>query len=168
MNFPSTVTPPPQQVEREGSRPGKKGWAVVVKNWMDFMNLIKNGDGEKDGLQNKVDDDYVKVTISRKAESTVGAMLSKVNNGFEGGRVNRQNLISWILVRFSDECDEQEIRAIRADHFDELVLLELCLKRAKQAGSLPADLRKLLLAQAGLDDTGKKPGKKNVDAKVNQ
>jgi hypothetical protein len=95
-------------------------------------------------------------------------MLSKVNNGFEGGRINRQNLISWILVRFSDECDEQEIRAIRADHFDEIALLELCLKRAKQAGSVTPELKKLLLSQAGLDDTGRRITKKSVENKVHQ
>ncbi len=117
--------------------------------------------------EGKSGDEFVKVTISKRAETASTTLLTKINDGFEGGRVSRQDLISWVLTRFAEECSEPDIRAIRADHFDEIALLELCLKRSKQAGSLPSDLRKLLLAQAGLDDTTKKATKKSVDIKVN-
>jgi hypothetical protein len=120
------------------------------------------GGEEKDG------EEFVKVTISKKAEKAVKELVVRVNENFDGGRVNRQDLISWVLMRFSEECTEQEIRAIRVEHFDEIALLELCLKRSKLAGSLPLDLRKLLIAQAGFDDLGKKPAKKIVDNKVHQ
>jgi hypothetical protein len=118
--------------------------------------------------EGKSGDEFVKVTISKRAETASATLLTKINDGFEGGRVSRQDLISWVLTRFAEECSEPDIRAIRADHFDEIALLELCLKKSKQAGSLPSDLRKLLLAQAGLDDTTKKATKKSVDIKVNQ
>ena len=110
----------------------------------------------------------MKVTVSKKAEKVIADLVARVNEGFDGGRVSRQDLIGWIMVRFAEECTDQEIRAIRADHFDEIALLELCLKKSKQAGSLPPELRKLLLAQAGLDDLTKKPEKRAVDSKVNQ
>lgn len=91
-----------------------------------------------------------------------------MNDGFEGGRVSRQDLIGWVLARFAEECGEPDIRAIRQDHFNEIAFLEVCLRKSKLAGSLPSDLRKLLLAQAGLEDPGKKTTKKSVDIKVNQ
>lgn len=118
--------------------------------------------GEKSG------DEFVKVTISKKAEKAAMDLLAKVNDGFDGGRVNRQDLVSWVLMKFAEDCNDQDIRAIRADHFDEITLIELCLKKSKQSGSLPPELRKILLAQAGLDDSVKKSNKKSIDRKVNQ
>ncbi len=128
------------------------------------MELINTDTKDKNGSENQKKDkvresehgdEYIKVTVSKKSETAIGHLLTKVNDGFEGGRVNRQNLMSWILVRFVDDCTDQEIKAIRADHFDEITLLELSLKRFRQAGALPPELKKILLAQAGIDDTPK-------------
>ena len=135
---------------------------------MELVEERKNQDKTETKTEGKTGDEFVKVTISKKAEGTTSDLLAKVNNEFEGGRISRQDLISWVLTRFAEECSEPDIRAIRADHFDEIALLELCLKKSKQAGSLPSDLRKLLLAQAGLEDPAKKVTKKPVDTKVNQ
>jgi DNA repair exonuclease SbcCD nuclease subunit len=127
------------------------------------QNQIKNKTEKNENPEvEKNEDEYVKVTISKKAEKTVTDLLARVNDGYEGGRINRQNLISWIVATFSDECTDQEIRTIRADHFDEIMLLELSLKKFKQAGALPPELRKLLMAQAGLDEVNKKSAKKSL------
>jgi len=131
----------------------------VINIRKDFMNLEE---------EEKNKDEFIKVTISKKAEKAATDLLAKVNDGFDGGRINRQDLMSWILTMFAEDCGEQDIRAIRAAHFDEITLLELCLKKSKQSGSLPPELRKLLLAQAGLDDSGKKSVKKAIDSRVNQ
>jgi hypothetical protein len=138
-------------------------------------NQNKNGTGNKSGneikdqnRESESGDEYIKVTVSKKAEKAMGDLLVRVNDGFDGGRVNRQDLISWILAKFADECTDQEIRTIRADHFDEIMLLELSLKKFKQAGGLPPELKKMLLSQAGLEDFGKRNAKKSVDNKVNQ
>lgn len=125
------------------------------------MNKEKEEKNE-DKKQNKdreADAEYIKITISRKAEDGIANLVAKVNDGFAGGRVTRQDIASWVLSRFTDECTEQDIKAIRTDHFDEITLLELSLKRYKQGGTLPPELRKLLLAQAGLDDAPKKQAK---------
>jgi hypothetical protein len=115
----------------------------------------------------KLEEETVKVTITKQAEKAMVELLPRINDGFEGGRINRQDLISWILTRFIEDCTEQEIRTIRADHLDEFTLLEMSLKKFKQAGGLPPELRKLLLAQAGMDESPRKSTKKSVDAKVN-
>lgn len=120
----------------------------------------KNGNGS--GNQENTEEEYIKVTVSKKAEKAIGDLLVRVNDGYEGGRVSRQDLMSWILAKFVEECTDQEIRAIRADHFDEISLLELSLKRFKQAGGLPPELKKLLMAEAGLEDPCKKMSKKQL------
>jgi hypothetical protein len=101
-----------------------------------------------------------KVTMSKKSETLISELVARVNSGFEFGRLTRHQLISWILTKFAEECTEPDIRAIRADHFDEIALLELSLKKFKQVGSLPPELRKVLLSQAGMDDMLKRPNKK--------
>lgn len=158
---------------------------INIEKGIGIGNEIKNQDKEeikskeqsktgnqrqnKDGIRDQEnEEEFIKVTIAKKAETAIGSLLARVNDGFEGGRISRQDLISWILAKFTDECTEHDIKAIRADHFDEIVLLELSLKRYKQAGGLPPELKKLLLAQAGLDDLNKRSGKKSVDNKVNQ
>ena len=121
----------------------------------------KNGNGnqESEAGNKNHSEQIAKVTITTKAENLMRELVAKVNDGFEFGRLNRHQLMSWILTRFAEEHSDTEIRAIRSDHFDEIALLEMSLKRFKQAGGLPPELKKLLLVQAGLDDLGKKRAK---------
>ncbi len=76
----------------------------------------------KEKIENKPEgksgEECVKVTISRKAELVTAELIARVNDGFEGGRVSRQDLISWVLAKFADGCTDLEIRAILSDHFD--------------------------------------------------
>ena len=131
------------------------------------MELIEEKKN-KDKIGEKAGDETIKATISKRAGNAVMDLVARVNEGFEGGHVSRQDLMSWILTRFAEDCGDQDIRAIRAEHFDEIALLELCLRKSKQSGHLPPELRKLLLAQAGMDDATKKSAKKAIDTKVNQ
>ena len=142
---------------------------------MELINT-KNKNQEKDGMENQElgtgaeretgnrnsSDLIAKVTITKMAEKLMSELVARVNDGFEFGRLNRHQLMSWILSKFAEECSETEIRAIRGDHFDEIALLELSLKRFKQSGGLPPELKKMLLAQAGWEDAGKRPAKKSA------
>lgn len=123
----------------------------------------KNGNGNQEseaGNKNQ-SDQIAKVTITTKAENLMRELVAKVNDGFEFGRLNRHQLMSWILTKFAVEHSDAEIRAIRSDHFDEIALLEMSLKRFKQAGGLPPELKKMLLAQTGWEEAAKRPTKKN-------
>lgn len=109
-----------------------------------------------------------KITIERNAEKTLSKMLEKVNEGFEAGRLNRQQLASWILIKFGDGLDEQQINEIRGDHFNEISLLENILKRGKESGQLPAELKLLLRQQMGYNSTqSKKPPRKLTKDYIN-
>jgi len=141
---------------------------LETKNKKQNQNNICIENQEQDTGSRGQWDQIAKVTITKKAESLMSELATRVNEGFEFGHLSRHQLMSWILTKFAEECSEQDVKAIRADHFDEIALLELSLKRFKQAGALPPELKKLLLTQAGFDDMGKKPPKKAVDNKVHQ
>ena len=129
---------------------------------MELIDTNKNTEQNTDTESKGQSDLIAKVTITKKAENLMSVLLTKVNDGFEFGRLNRHQLMSWILTKFSEDCSDTDIKAIRTDHFDELALLEISIKRFKQAGGLPPELRKLLLAQAGWDDASKKSQKKTI------
>lgn len=106
-----------------------------------------------------------KITITKSAEEAVSQVVSKVNDGFEGGRVNRQDVASWILSRFVETFSDMETQQIRAAFFNEIALLEAILKKAKQSGSVPAELKTALLGQVNLS-LGSKRSKKVLTNKL--
>ena len=89
----------------------------------------------------------------------VKAIIDKVNDGFNGGRVNQTEIANWIILRFQSELDEAQIKEIRAEHFDEVAMLESILKQAKESGKVPTDFKNLLQKQFGLDEPTKRKAK---------
>ena len=59
-------------------------------------------------------------------------------------------------------CDADQIRAIRQDHVDEFAFLESILKRSRELGKLPVEIRNALKAQMGIDFQSKRPAKKSL------
>jgi hypothetical protein len=78
-----------------------------------------------------------------------------VNEGFGAGKVNRQDIASWIIDRFKKSFSDSDIQQIRKDFFSEKVLLESILKQAKASGDVPDFLREALkkYLHLKLDDT---------------
>jgi hypothetical protein len=105
----------------------------------------------------------VKITISKESEQRLADVLERVNDGFEAGKVNRQDLASWVIRRFAEECDADIIKAIRQEYFDEFAFLEGILKRSKETGKLPPELRNALKQHLGVEAPSRK-GKKNLTA----
>jgi len=90
----------------------------------------------------------------------LGAITDRINDGYIGGRVNRTQMANWILKRFQSELDETQIKEIRAEHFDEVAMLENILRQAKESGKVPTDFKALLQKQFGLDESPKKKAAK--------
>ena len=107
-------------------------------------------------------EEIVKITVSKEAEEKLMSVIEKVNNGFDAGKVNRQDLASWALIRFAEDCDAETIKTIRQDHFDEFTVLEAILKRGKEQGKLPVELRNILRQQMTLDLPSRKSTKKQL------
>ena len=117
---------------------------------------------EKEETENKPEEFY-RLSVSKGAEKALIALVGRVNDGFQGGRVTRTQVANWILVKSEQEFGETEVRKIRAEHFDEVAMLEAVLRQAKANGKLPEELRGILQKQLGFEDQGKRRSKKTVD-----
>lgn len=107
-----------------------------------------------------------RLTISRAAEEALVSVLDRVNEGFAVGKVNRNNLANWLIIRDSQAITAEDIKEIRTAHTDEFAALDMVLRRAKESGKLPAELRAYLLKQIGSDEPPKKKTKKNLQNDV--
>lgn len=90
----------------------------------------------------------------------VGEVVSKVVDGYEGGRVSRTGVASWIITQFGAALESHHIKAMRLEFLNEISLLELVLRRSKEAGQLSPELKKLLMQQMGLLDEPVRRGAK--------
>lgn len=105
-------------------------------------------------------EEVVKITMSKEAETQLTRVMERVNDGFEAGRINRQELASWAVLRFAQECNADVIRSIRQEHFDEVAFLESVLRRGKETGKLPQEIRNALKLHLGMEPQSKKPSKR--------
>jgi len=108
------------------------------------------------------DELIAKITVTKQAEEAVSQIVNRVNDGFEAGRVNRQDVASWILTRFIETFADAEVQQIRAAFFNEIALLEAILKRAKQSGSIPSELKSALMGQVSAPGVGSKKPKRGL------
>lgn len=131
---------------------------------MDKGNKEGNqGTGTGTGTEEKTDENkgngnekLERITVSKEAQNTLGTITDRINDGFTGGKVNRTQVANWILKCFLSDLDEAQIKEIRAEHFDEVAMLENILKQAKESGKVPTDFKTLLQKQFGLDEPSKK------------
>ncbi len=100
-----------------------------------------------------------RIVVSNESWAALKAIIDKVNDGFNGGRVNQTEIANWIILRFQSELDEVQIKEIRAEHFDEVAMLESILKQAKESGKVPMDFKNVLQKQFGLDEPTKRKAK---------
>jgi fatty acid/phospholipid biosynthesis enzyme len=90
-----------------------------------------------------------KFTGSLEADEVLIKMVDVVNDGFNGGRVTKHEMLSWLILKFEKSIFKDLIDEIRNDHFDQLAYLEAVLKEAKRArrqGLAPVDLSSTLSA----------------------
>lgn len=100
-----------------------------------------------------------RITASKEALNALKAVTDKVNDGFNGGRVNQTQMANWIILRFQNELDDVQIKEIRAEFFDEVAMLESVLRQAKESGKVPMDFKALLQKQLGLEESTKRKNK---------
>lgn len=87
-----------------------------------------------------------KIVISADADSDLEAMVTLVNNGFEAGRVKKNQMASWIIKFFRKTYFAKHIETVRSDHFDEIAHLESVIKQMKASrdGDGAVELNNLL------------------------
>jgi len=119
-----------------------------------------NGKKEKMVEENSIEkEEILRITVSRQGEKALLEIIEQVNGGFIGGKVNKTQMANWILKRFKDDMDDLLIKDIRADHFDEVAVLELLLRKAKETGKVPSEFKMLLQKHIGLEVSPKKKPK---------
>lgn len=78
-----------------------------------------------------------KQIISAEANEALVRMVTAVNKDFREGKINRSELLSWIVLNISSQKFEKQISQIRKDHFDPLLALQALAadaSRAKKSG----------------------------------
>ena len=123
------------------------------------INTNTGTEREEVGTNQVVSAKLQRIVVSNESLAALKIIIDKVNDGFNGGRVNQTEIANWIILRFQSELDEAQIKEIRAEHFDEVAMLESILKQAKESGKVPTDFKALLQKQLGLEETTKRKTK---------
>lgn len=75
-----------------------------------------------------------KITITSSSDQELGKALERVNQDFEGGRVTKTDLASWLISRGAITLDTTAVEEIRQAHFNQVAYLRALLKKLKAAG----------------------------------
>jgi hypothetical protein len=127
------------------------------------METLENQTHETETNRN---DEVHRIGVSKMAEEALMEVLERVNNGFEGGRINRTQMANWILVRFASQCSDTDIQQIRAENVNELAVLEAILKKARKTGKLPSDMSQLIHKHLGFQEPARKYTKSKLTKNI--
>lgn len=140
------------EVVSVSNRRGRKGRSNAA--WL--------GGDAKGSPQSEDASDSHRLTINGAAELALSRAVDRVSDGFHGGKVNRNQLAVWAILRFAENLDDSEIKDIRAEHLDEFSAIDAVLRRAKETGQLPPELKAFIQKQMGFDDAPKRKSKKEL------
>ena len=110
-----------------------------------------------------------KIAITSSAEEALSTALDRTNKDFEGGRVTKTDLASWLITRSAAALDAPSIDEIQRAHFNQVMYLEALIKKLKSSGreNLGADEMATLQAMLGQQTTKKRTrpvnAQKNTD-----
>lgn len=122
-------------------------------------NKDREQEEDKKNKEQKIDE-IQRITVSKQGQDALTEVLEKINNGFIGGKINRTQIANWILMKFSENLTDGEIKEVRAEYFDEVAVLESILRRAKESGKVPSEFKALLQKQLENTEQPKKKTKK--------
>lgn len=94
-------------------------------------------------IKNETSDDsgVSRVVISKEADDALKNLLSKARDGFDGGQIERSDIVNWLLNNHEKLVGEAELRQIRSLHFDEMLAWNKLTKLANQSGGLSEELK---------------------------
>ena len=109
----------------------------------------------------KIDqENNIKITVTKEAGEILAELVVKANEGFEGGRINRQNLASFIVEKFKASFSDKDLVQLRQLHYDDAAMLEAMYRKMKETGEVPEFLRDALRKQFQVTDEAPKKVKK--------
>jgi len=104
----------------------------------------------------------IKITVTKEAGEILAELVVKANEGFEGGRINRQNLASFIVEKFKASFSDKDLVQLRQLHYDDAAMLEAMYRKMKETGEVPEFLRDALRKQFQVTDEAPKKAKKTL------
>ena len=111
----------------------------------------------------KIDqENNIKITVTKEAGEILAELVVKANEGFEGGRINRQNLASFIVEKFRASFSDKDLVQLRQLHYDDAAMLEAMYRKMKETGEVPEFLRDVLRKQFQVPDEAPKKIKKTL------
>ena len=105
-------------------------------------------------------ENHIKITVTKEAGEILADLVVKANEGFEGGRINRQNLVSFIIEKFKACFSDKDFIQLRQLHYDDAAMLEAMYRKMKETGEVPEFLRDALRKQFQVTDEPLKRSKK--------
>ena len=107
------------------------------------------------------DQESYRVSVSKEANAILEEVLAKVNSGFVGGKVQKWDLANYVFMRLKDLIDDDDIKNMQADCFDDR---EALWKLSKNEHEIPAALKKAIREAYGLTESPRKrSGKLNPE-----
>ena len=99
-----------------------------------------------------------KIAITPSSDNDLCRALDRINQDFEGGRVTKTDLASWLIQKAAGTLDEPAIEEIRRAHFNQVVYLETLVKKLKASGrdNLGTEEKATLQAMLGQQTTKKR------------
>jgi hypothetical protein len=79
------------------------------------------------------ENNLAKIAITSSADSALSQALNRINLNFEGGRITKAGLASWLIQRAGADLDEHTIEEIRRAHFNQVAYLENLVKKLKSS-----------------------------------
>jgi len=135
---------------------------------MENQEYKTNTETKKTEEGNNKTEEVYRVTVTKVADEALTKIVDRINNGFEGGKVNRAEAVAWIVINFLKNISEPVLQEIRLEHFDEMALLASMFKKAKKTGKVPAELKGLLLRQVGADAPVSKKQKEKLPERLTE
>tara|TARA_B110001454_G_scaffold219202_1_gene252083 strand:- start:182778 stop:183176 length:399 start_codon:yes stop_codon:yes gene_type:complete len=102
----------------------------------------------------------IKITVTKDAGEILAELVAKANEGFEGGRINRQDLASYIVEKFKANFSDRDLVQLRQLHYDDSAMMEAMYRKMKETGEVPEFLRDALRKQFQVNDDAPKKTKK--------
>ncbi len=107
-------------------------------------------------------DDAIKITITKESERILSEIVKRINSDFDGGKLNRQVVASWLLEKACEELSDADVVSMRADNFDAAIAFAALNKRIQETGEVPPEIKQFLRSQVGLNA----PAKKSLKSKL--
>lgn len=129
--------------------------------------ILKTGTGtgtEKQIKENESRREQYRVVIDSETNEMLQEMVDKSNEGFTSGTITKSNFAIYVFQNLKRFISSDDIKNLRAKHFDDRKALTDLLKLSESNVELPEEVRKFLREHSGAFEKDKKRGPKAANS----